>query len=240
MGSKTYYTLAVKSEAGIWGAQFGDYSRDVVAQEMQDMLASDTAGGLSPAFFKPNYKTIKSGDSQAEIETAIAALNGVNPKPAPVTLATLDTSELDALPVEAPAPRVIDVTPTWESLIPAFVALIENGNATGRATAIHELKRLAAMGDSLVAEAKAGVIADYPMRADRGTAAGAIVLRHLPGNDATPYVVHFRNDADSERAGKPAYYYGDYCANLAEGWQAFADKIRRYDPTGALGAESAQ
>lgn len=71
------------------------------------------------------------------------------------------------------------------------------------------------------------------------TAEGAIVLRRLPDNEGTPYVVHFRNNADSERAGRPAYYYGDYCATLADGWVAFAEKIRRYDPTGALVMESA-
>lgn len=137
-----------------------------------------------------------------------------------------------------PAGRVIVMTPTWESLIPAFVMLIENGDSKGRARAIEELNRLAKAGDHLVAESMSDVIAEYCMKADRGTAQGAIVLRRLPNNEATPFVVHFRNDADSELAGKPAYYYGDYCINIADGWQAFADKIKHYDATGALHMES--
>jgi len=80
------------------------------------------------------------------------------------------------------------------------------------------------------------VIQAYEMRGDGCQAAGAIVLRRLPDNDATPFVVHFRNDADSERMGRPCYYHGDYCANLADAWAAFGEKIRRYDPTGTLAA----
>lgn len=50
--------------------------------------------------------------------------------------------------------RTIDVTPSWESMIPVLVMLIENSNAKGRATAIDELTRLARFADSVIAESK--------------------------------------------------------------------------------------
>lgn len=56
------------------------------------------------------------------------------------------------------APKVkvgtIDLTPTWVSLIPYFVAAIENGTDEGRRIAIDELKRLAAFADAKIAEDK--------------------------------------------------------------------------------------
>jgi hypothetical protein len=52
-------------------------------------------------------------------------------------------------------PRTIDVTPTWSGLVHAFVALIENGTAEGRATAISEIRRMAAIADEAVAAQKA-------------------------------------------------------------------------------------
>lgn len=142
--------------------------------------------------------------------------------------------------------RTIDMTPTWAGILPALRALIENSNPEGRRTAWAELERMAALADErnqlsgeLYRRESAelsDVIQSYEMRGDGCQAAGAIVLRRLPDNDATPFVVHFRNDSDSERMGRPCYYHGDYCANLADAWQAFGEKVRRYDPTGTLAA----
>lgn len=53
-----------------------------------------------------------------------------------------------------PAGRRVDLTPTWASLVPAFVALIENGTAEGRAVAIAEIGRMAAALDEANAAAK--------------------------------------------------------------------------------------
>lgn len=53
------------------------------------------------------------------------------------------------------SPRTIDMTPTWSDLVPAFVMLIENGTVEGRATAIAELRRMAAAADEAVAARKA-------------------------------------------------------------------------------------
>lgn len=50
---------------------------------------------------------------------------------------------------------VIDMAPTWEGLIPMFIAAIENGTPTARSTAIDELYRLAQFADKKNADAKA-------------------------------------------------------------------------------------
>ena len=51
--------------------------------------------------------------------------------------------------------NTIDCTPTWEGLVPAFIALIEIGTAEGRATAVKEITRMAQIADQAVAATKA-------------------------------------------------------------------------------------
>jgi len=63
---KKYYTLAIR-ESGQWGAQFGDYDRDVVLQEIEDCYSDVLA---------KNRKIILTGTSHQAIDAAIAALNG--------------------------------------------------------------------------------------------------------------------------------------------------------------------
>lgn len=48
----------------------------------------------------------------------------------------------------------IDLTPTWRSLIPAFIAALQDGTPTGRKMATDELYRIADIADALVAERK--------------------------------------------------------------------------------------
>lgn len=50
--------------------------------------------------------------------------------------------------------KTIDITPTWEGLVPFFITMIENGTPKGRADAIKELTRMAKIADHAVAEAK--------------------------------------------------------------------------------------
>lgn len=164
---------------------------------------------------------------------------GLNP-------ATAENEAPAANEADKPGREYIDMTPTWADMESTFRMLIENGNAEGRRTAWAEIGKALRLADERNAMAKelsaresaelSDVIQTYEMRSDGCQAAGAIVLRRLDGNDATPFVVHFRNDADSERMGRPCYYSGDYCATLADAWAAFGEKCRRYDPTGALGA----
>ena len=51
--------------------------------------------------------------------------------------------------------NTLNITPTWEGLVPAFLALIEEGTAEGRAMAIKELTRMAQIADQAVAASKA-------------------------------------------------------------------------------------
>lgn len=43
----------------------------------------------------------------------------------------------------------LDITPTWVGILPAIVAVIQNGTPQGRAAAISELQRLAATVDAM-------------------------------------------------------------------------------------------
>lgn len=64
---RPYYTL-VEIGIGYASPEFGDYSRKVVADEMADMKRR-----TDPRLAK--YKIVKSGDTQAEIDDAIAELD---------------------------------------------------------------------------------------------------------------------------------------------------------------------
>lgn len=61
------------------------------------------------------------------------------------------------VPLKRPA-ETIDITPSWRGILPLLVALIENSNEEGRATALEELGRMAAAADAYneLVEAKRG------------------------------------------------------------------------------------
>jgi len=48
----------------------------------------------------------------------------------------------------------IDITPTWVGILPALLAVIQNGTPQGRAAATEELQRLAATVDAMNAAAR--------------------------------------------------------------------------------------
>lgn len=206
-----------------------------------DAIAAAFPGMTRPELIeKAESLAAYESDAESALATGLAmAETGLQPAPA--------TAEAAPAPeADKPGREYIDMTPTWAAMESTFRLLIENGNAEGRRTAWAEIAkalRLADERNEMAAELRrretaelSDVIQAYEMRSDGVQAAGAIVLRRLPDNDATPFVVHFRNDADSERMGRPCYYHGDYCANLADAWAAFGEKVRRYDPTGALAA----
>lgn len=45
------------------------------------------------------------------------------------------------------APKTIDLTPTWSAILPAFLAVLENGTEKGKEAAREELKRMAQAAD---------------------------------------------------------------------------------------------
>jgi hypothetical protein len=49
----------------------------------------------------------------------------------------------------------IDLTPTWEQILPALLAILENGSAEGKKIARDELRRMAQAADQWNAAAKA-------------------------------------------------------------------------------------
>lgn len=48
--------------------------------------------------------------------------------------------------------RTVDATPTWEGILPLYIAGIESGSFESRRTAIEELTRMARIADSAVAD----------------------------------------------------------------------------------------
>ena len=67
--ARPYYTLAVlpKSEGNQWSPQFGDYSKAVVAQELEDTRSDWSRGS--------RFKIIKTSDNQRMINEGIDQLN---------------------------------------------------------------------------------------------------------------------------------------------------------------------
>jgi hypothetical protein len=66
--SHRYHTL-LRREDGIWAIEFGDYSRAVVQDELED-----TVGGYQDVRRK-DLKIITTYDDQASINAAVADLN---------------------------------------------------------------------------------------------------------------------------------------------------------------------
>lgn len=51
--------------------------------------------------------------------------------------------------------HTVDVTPTWQGILPVLLTLLQSDNPKTRATAESELRRMAGLADGLVAAAKA-------------------------------------------------------------------------------------
>lgn len=58
------------------------------------------------------------------------------------------------MPNEKKLVGTIDMTPTWEGLLPGLLLAIENGTAEGRRIAREELARMAQVADLYVASRK--------------------------------------------------------------------------------------
>lgn len=68
--SRSYYTLVVRPSAEgntLWSPQFGDYDKEVVAQEQRDTKADWPRG--------TKFKVLRTSGRQADISAAIDALN---------------------------------------------------------------------------------------------------------------------------------------------------------------------
>jgi hypothetical protein len=64
--SRPYFSL-LSRDAGPWAIEFGDYDREVVASELEDRVDHFVA--------RKDLRIIKTGETQAEIVAAVAALN---------------------------------------------------------------------------------------------------------------------------------------------------------------------
>lgn len=70
MSLQRYYTLAILTD-GQWHAEFGDYDREAVLDERECYTDDAHPDGVTSR----NSKVVKSHDSQASIDAAIARLN---------------------------------------------------------------------------------------------------------------------------------------------------------------------
>lgn len=65
--ARTYYTLAIRRD-GKWSPEFGDYDRDNVNDEWESYFHGDCVP-------RDDLRIVTSGDAQADVDAAIAALN---------------------------------------------------------------------------------------------------------------------------------------------------------------------
>jgi hypothetical protein len=65
--SHRYFTLLHREDDGVWAIEFGDYSRAVVQDELEDFLDHDIR--------RKDLRIIQTQDDQASINVAVAALN---------------------------------------------------------------------------------------------------------------------------------------------------------------------
>jgi hypothetical protein len=61
--ARKYYTLCIRFD-GKWSPEFGDYSREVVQEEME-----------TESYLRKNMRIITTGARQSDITTAVASLN---------------------------------------------------------------------------------------------------------------------------------------------------------------------
>lgn len=98
-------------------------------------------------------------------------------------------------------PRRIDATPTWKGIMPALIAVIENGTSEGRENAVEELMRLACAADRYIAESKADAAArggKYQAiiwTKDRAESPVTILLTEGQAQDVAAYIMPGHNPA---------------------------------------------
>lgn len=86
-------------------------------------------------------------------------------------------------------PKTINITPSWQGLVPAFLALIEDGTAEGRNFAVSEIARMAKVADLKVQamqaiEAAQGkftvlLMMPYEWHSDQSCAADCVTREHV-------------------------------------------------------------
>lgn len=67
MKTRAYYTMIVKEAGEKWSAQFGDYDKEVVKQEVEDEKHNWEKG--------TKFRIIKTGAKQSDIDSYIEELN---------------------------------------------------------------------------------------------------------------------------------------------------------------------
>lgn len=130
----------------------------------------------------------------------------------------------------------IDLTPSWRSLIPAFIAALQDGTPTGQAIARDELYRLADFADAHIAEQKDREARGVKTRRffafrEAGQTVHINAMGELPYYDATDREAQLRRAktmADDKTASR---YYGPIevveCAATYDGTVVHTTKAPR-------------
>jgi len=58
----------------------------------------------------------------------------------------------------------VDVTPTWQGLVPSLVALIERGDYKGRKVAVDEFNKIAKLADEVIRLKKQGKLKELKVK----------------------------------------------------------------------------
>lgn len=114
--------------------------------------------------------------------------------------------------------RIIDETPTWEGLMPAIIAAVENGTAEGRDSAIAELMRLAEAADSYIA-------ADKARAAEQGGRYQAIIW--TKDREGQPVTVQLIEGAAQDVAAYLMHGHHPATAGIAEHGQKISEGAAR-------------
>ena len=126
----------------------------------------------------------------------------------------------------------LDMTPTWAALMPAFIAVLQNGKGDGPRIAAEELTRLAASVDAMNARARASgeATADSPRPSETALAEGRAQGREQAALDLARAAEDF---ATAGQIRKAAAYLEAACRiaparlELTPSWQAQADSWAR-------------
>lgn len=86
------------------------------------------------------------------------------------------------------APRVVDITPTWSGLLPAFIAIAEGGDKEGRQMVREELARMARAAD-LYNESNAPKAGPFSPRVGEALPNGSVIINWKESNTPEWFVV---------------------------------------------------
>lgn len=127
-------------------------------QQVRHVIAYATKGQLGPDDVA--LQVTKTSDGRAigheSTRTYVVALTRVSAEVDPPSAAA---AEVDIVAAAHAAVAAVDITPTWAGILPALLAVIENGETfEARNLALAELRRMAELADRYAAALRDGAV----------------------------------------------------------------------------------